>query len=281
MSLALNRISSTRYVAAMPQRELGGSCAQPSAAEAFDEVSRSSADAIEHSIERLAAQPGERLLEVGTGSGWAARRLAERQARVSAIDPARSAIAAAEALARARNLDITFTKGEAESLPCPDAAFDGVISAFGVTFAQRPEAAAAELARVCRPSGRLALAAWTPDGNAFGMFRVMKSYMPEPGGAPPASPFDWGRPERISQLLGEAFELRFEKGTSFYRAPSGDAAWLSHSKGYAPLRALLGQLGEVARARLKRDFIAFHDSFACGLGISVPRDYWLVVGKRR
>ncbi len=281
MSLALNRISSTRYVAALPPRELGGTCARLSVAQAFDEVGRSVADAIEHSIERLAPRPGERLLDVGTGCGWAARRLAERQAKVSAIDPARSAIAAAEALAKSRSLEIAFAKGEAEALPYPDAAFDGVVSAFGVTFAQRPQDAAAELARVCRPGGRLTLTAWTPDGNVFGMFRVMKPYMAAPDDAPSASPFDWGRPERVSQLLGEAFELSFEKGTSVYRAPSGEAAWRSHSRGYAPLRALLGHLGEVARARLKRDFIAFHDSFAGGLGISVPRDYWLVVGKRR
>ena len=81
MSLAFNRIPSTRYVAALPPRDLGGLCAPLSATEAYDEVGRSIADVIEHSIERLAPVPGERLLDIGTGSGWAARRMAERQAK--------------------------------------------------------------------------------------------------------------------------------------------------------------------------------------------------------
>ena len=47
-------------------------------------------------------------------------------------------------------------------------------------FASRPEAAALELARVCRKGGRIALTTWTPDGGVAKMFQVMKAYMPRP-----------------------------------------------------------------------------------------------------
>ena len=77
---------------------------------------------------------------------------------------------------------------------------------------QRPEAAASELARVVRPGGRIALSTWAPDGTVFGMFQVMRAYMPAPPPPAPPSPFAWGRPERIRELLGEAFDLRFENG---------------------------------------------------------------------
>lgn len=70
-------------------------------------------------------------------------------------------------------------------------------------FASRPESAAAELARVCRPGGRIALTTWTPDGNVLGMFRIIKSYMPpptDPENAPP-SPFEWG-PSELARAGG-------------------------------------------------------------------------------
>ena len=148
-------------------------------------------------------------------------------------------------------------------------------------FAGRPEAAAAELARVVRPGGRIALANWTPDGNVFGMFKVMRAYMPAPPVPAPPSPFAWGRPERVRELLGDAFDLRFEKGTSFYREPSPEAAWHTFSTGYGPTRTLHESLDEEQRAALKRDFIAFHAEFATELGICVPREYYVTIGTRK
>ncbi len=252
-----------------------------SAGRAYDEISRGIADAIEHCINRLAPEQNARILDVATGTGWTARRLADRGFAVTASDFAPEVVDAGKALAETRGLDIAFEQADAESLPYPDASFDAVISTFGVMFVQRPEEAAAELARVCRPGGRLALATWTPDGNVFEMFEVMKVFMPKPAGVPPPSPFEWGKPERIGELLGDHFDLAFEKGTSYYREPHGLAAWDTFLTGYGPLRTLASKLDEAAAEQLKRDFIAFHDGFATTLGICVPRDYWIVRGTRR
>jgi hypothetical protein len=127
----------------------------------------------------------------------------------------------------------------------------------------------------------VALTTWLPDSNLFKMFMVMKPYMPPPPTQAPPSPFEWGKEERVRELLGSAFDLRFEKATSFYREPSGEEAWNTFSTGYGPTKALAGSLDETRRAQLRRDFIAFHDSFPTELGICVPREYLLSVGLRR
>ena len=148
-------------------------------------------------------------------------------------------------------------------------------------FASRPEAVAAELARVCRKGGRIALSTWSPDGNVFGMFKVMKRYMPPPPVPAPASPFEWGRQERVRQLLGESFTLQFEPGTSYYREPNAEAAWETFSTGYGPTRMLAESLDDTRRAAFKSDFIEFHANFATELGVCVPRDYLVTIGTRR
>jgi hypothetical protein len=138
-----------------------------------------------------------------------------------------------------------------------------------------------ELARVCRPGGRLALAVWTPDGSVFDMFRIIQSYMPKPDGTPPPSPFEWGRPERARELLASSFDLGFEHGVSYYREPDGQSAWRTFLEGYGPVRTLAGKLDAEQRARLEADFTVFHDDYADELGITVPREYWVVRGTRR
>ena len=181
----------------------------------YDRISHSIADSIEHCVLRLNPQPGERILDLSTGTGWTSRLVARRGATVIGADIASGLLEAARATALAEGLAIDYQLADAEHLPFDTGAFDAVVSTCGVMFASRPEAAAAELARVCRPGGRIALTTWASDGTLFKMFEVMKRYQPAPPTPPPPSPFAWGRTERISELLGAAFELRFEPGTSY------------------------------------------------------------------
>jgi ubiquinone/menaquinone biosynthesis C-methylase UbiE len=248
---------------------------------AYDEISRGIADAIEHCVLRLNPLPGERILDLSTGTGWTSRLVAQRGASVVGADIAGDLLAAARAKAALANLAIDYQIGDAENLPFEDGAFDAVISTFGVMFASRPEAAAAELARVCRPGGRIALTTWKSDGNLYRMFEVMKRYMPAPPTPAPRSPFEWGRTLRICELLSGAFDLRFEPGVSYYREPSGAAAWRTFSTGYGPTRILAASLDADRRASFEADFTAFHDSFPTELGICVPREYWVTLGVRR
>lgn len=247
----------------------------------YEDISRGIADSIEHCVLRLDPKPGEKILDLATGTGWTSRVVARRGADVTGVDIGADLIAAAQERAAAEGLNISYEIGDAEHLPFEDGQFDAVVSTCGVMFASRPEAAAAELARVCRRGGRIALTTWLSDSTVFEMFMVMKPYMPPPPSPAPPSPFEWGRTERIRELLSDAFDLRFEKGTSFYREPSSEAAWETFATGYGPTKTLSDNLDEARRAELKRDFIAFHDGFTTELGICVPREYWVTIGVRR
>jgi len=246
----------------------------------YDQISRGIADSIEHAVLRLDPKPGERILDLSTGTGWASRLVARRGATVIGVDIAPDLLDSARAAAAAEGLNIEYQVGDAEALPFEDGAFDAVISTVGVMFATKQEAAAAELARVVRRGGRIALTTWTPDGNVFGMFSVMKRYMAAPASPAPRSPFEWGNPERVRELLGASFNLRFERATSYYREPSAEAAWWTFSTGYGPTKSLAMSLDPNRLEQFRDDFIAFHKTFATELGICVPREYLLTVGVR-
>jgi SAM-dependent methyltransferase len=247
----------------------------------YDEISRQIASALDHCVRRLDPKPGERILDLATGTGWTSRLLAARGAKVTGVDIAADLIDAAKAIGQSSGLAIDYEIGDAEQLRFADASFDAVVSTFGVMFAGQPEAAAGEIARVCREGGRIALATWRPDSNVFEMFKVMRAYMPAPPSPPPPSPFAWGSRERMQELFGTKFDLGFEDGETIYYDRNGEAVWHTFVTGYGPTKALAASLDDRARDSLKRDFVAFHDAFVAPLGIRMPRQYLLTVGTRR
>jgi SAM-dependent methyltransferase len=248
---------------------------------AYDRVSATVADAIVHCVLRLDPQPGEHILDVATGTGLAARRVAARGATVAGIDLGADLIAAATTFAGQAGLKIDFRIGDAEKLPLEDGSFDAIVSTFGVMFARHPQAAAAELARVCRQGGRIGLATWTPDSTIAGLFKVMRPYMPEPPAPAPPSPFAWGSIDRVRQLLGAAFDLRFETGTTVLRTPNALDVWELFVRGYGPTKTLATSLNAERRESLKHDFIAYHEGFTSELGVAMPRDYLVTIGVRK
>jgi len=247
---------------------------------AYDEVSRFIAEGIEHCVIRLAPKIGERVLDIATGTGWTSRRVAEHGAKVTGIDIAEGMLAGARAIAGERHLDIDYHLADAEALPFADGEFDAVISTCGVMFAGNREIAAAELARVCRKGGRLALMTWTPESNAAEMRKVLAPFMPPPP-SPPPSPFDWGRPEWLKETLGDAFEFGFEIGTLYHRIPDGEAGFEVLAAGFGPVKVLVENLEDEQRAAAKTDLVAFYERFREGIGVAMPYDYCIAVGTRR
>lgn len=150
---------------------------------------------------RLGIAPGTRMLDVGCGAGQIAIPAARAGAEVSGIDIASNLITQAQARAQAENVTVRFEEGDAEMLPYPDAAFDLVVSLIGAMFAPRPERVAAELLRVCRPGGRIAMANWTPDGHVGQMFKIIGKHVPP---SPlMASPLKWGDEATVRDRLGQ------------------------------------------------------------------------------
>src|SRR3954447_25083158 len=125
-------------------------------------------------VERAAPAAGERVVDVGCGTGNAALLAAERGARVTGVDPAARLLAVAREQARERSLDADFVAGDAAALPLAEGEADLVLSVFGVIFAPDVEAAAAEMARVTGPDGRVVFSAWIPEGPIAAVNRMAR-----------------------------------------------------------------------------------------------------------
>src|SRR5207245_258265 len=146
--------------------------------------------------------------------------------------------------------------------------------------AARPEDAAGELARVCRKGGRLGLVTWLPGDTIADLFKMMGSYLSPPADPPPSA-FEWGRRERLRELLGARFDLKFEGGITTLRRPSGKAVWDLFATGYGPTRSIAATLDADRHRQLQADFAAFHDAHRTELGVAMPREYLVTVGVRK
>ena len=152
-----------------------------------------------------AIQPGERVLDVGTGTGVAAVTAARKGARVSAVDLTPALLEHARENGRVAGVDIEWKEGDAEQIPFPDAGFDVVISQFAHMFAPRPDVVVGEMRRVLRPGGRVAFSTWPPDdvvGRTFAF--VGRNLPPPPPGAAP--PPQWGDRGIVTERLTPHFD---------------------------------------------------------------------------
>jgi len=231
-------------------------------------------------VERLAPRPGERWLDLATGTGAVARLAARAGADVTGQDLAPALVETAKEIAAGEGLSIRFEVGDAENLAYEDASFEILSSTCGVMFAPDHAAVAGELGRVCRPGGRLALACWRPGGGIGDLFRAMAPFQPSP---PPGvgSPFDWGREEHVAKLLGDAFELEFKEGDSLLVAASGEAVWELFVSSYGPTKTLYESLDPERREGLHRSFVDLHESRRVHDEIRYSRTYLLTFGVRR
>src|SRR5579862_3758132 len=149
-------------------------------------------------FDRLGVKPGTRLLDVACGAGQLALIAARAGADVTGCDIAPNWLEQARARAADEGLRIVFEEGDAESLPYADSQFEVVASLIGAMFAPRPELVAAELTRVCRPGGRIAMANWTSAGFIGKMFKTISGYI-APNGMP--SPVLWGDEPTVRRRL--------------------------------------------------------------------------------
>ncbi|MGH9673995.1 MAG: class I SAM-dependent methyltransferase, partial [Bryobacteraceae bacterium] len=122
---------------------------------------------------------------------------------VTGCDIATNWLEKARARAAAEGLEIVFEEGDAESLPYQDARFDAVVSVLGAMFAPRPDRVAAELTRVCRPGGMIAMANWTPSGFIGQMFRTITKHI-APSGMP--APVLWGDEATVRDRFREGID---------------------------------------------------------------------------
>jgi ubiquinone/menaquinone biosynthesis C-methylase UbiE len=228
-------------------------------------------------VARIYPQPGERWLDLATGTGAVALRAARAGADVTAQDLAAGLVETARQLAAQEALRIRFDVGDAERLDYADASFDVVSSAHGVVHAYDHGAVASELARLCRPGGRLGLTYWLPNPELQALMERV-GYV-RPRGAD--LPGDWMRREYVAGLLGEAFELKFAEAVCPWTGESGAAMWRLLIESDGPAREGVARLSGAERAALERDWIEYFEGHRTLRGISAPRPYLLILGRRR
>lgn len=246
----------------------------------YQRISETIADIHELIVKRLNPKAGDRWLDLACGTGAVSERAARAGADVVGIDLAPVLVETARERARERRLKIDYRVGDCERLEgVDDASFDVVSSTCGIMFAPDHEATARQLARVVRPGGRLGLANWTPEGGVGQMFRMMGPFQPGP---PPSSPFDWGREERVHELLGDAFQLDIQPHVSTIETADGEEYWQLFAMSYGPTKTLAESLSDDRREEFHRTWVDFFESkYREGDHIAQPREYLLIVGTRR
>jgi SAM-dependent methyltransferase len=250
-------------------RRVSGSAADVWSGASYERLAETFAPIHDRVVEALAIAPGERVLDVACGTGGVALRAARAGADVVGIDISADQLEKARRAAEAEGLAIRFEEGDAQELPYMDTEFDAVASAFGAIFAPDQQRTAAELARVCRPRGRLALTAWPTDAWSETHARAGRVFVED------ADSREWFEVEHVRGLLGDTFDLNFETGRWSVEAGSAAELWELVSNSMPPLRAWLASVDDAARDRAERVYL---DSLADG---SLEREYRLVTGVRR
>ncbi len=221
----------------------------------YDLFSRFMEKDAEQFFRRLGVTPGTRLLDVGCGAGQLALIAARAGAQVTGCDIATNWIEKARARAAAEGLQVTFEEGDAESLPYADAQFDAVISLIGAMFAPRPDRVAAELTRVCRPGGMIAMANWTPAGFIGQMFKAIARHI-APSGMP--SPVLWGDEATVRDRLREGIGvLEFSLRLYHFDYPfPPDAVVDFFRTNYGPMSRAFASLDMSGQAKLRSELVS-------------------------
>lgn len=219
----------------------------------FGQIARYTAPAAEQFVNRLKLTPGARVLDVACGTGNTALPAARAGARVTGVDIAGNLLEQGRARAAQEGLEIDFREGDAEQLPWADASFDAVITMFGAMFAPRPHLVAAELLRVCRPGGMIAMANWTPAGFVGEMFKLTAKHVPPPADVPP--PALWGDEATVQERLGAGVkELKLTRVMCDFECPFPPAGVVEFFRQYfGPTQAAFSRLDLKGQAAFAAD----------------------------
>lgn len=233
-------------------------------------------------VELAGVRPGEAVIDVATGSGNAALPAARAGATVTALDITPTLLQTASERAAAAGLRIEWVHGDAQAMPFADGRFDTVLSCVGVQFCSDPSAAAAELVRVCRPGGRIALIAWTREGF---IGHVLAAVGKATGGSGTGrSPLDWGSEAGLKELFGAGVSAITSQREDVGMVAASSEDWVDYmAAAYGPLvraRALLQARGEWTALRAELVAIAGDHDTGDGDGFAAHAQYLATVVSR-
>ena len=223
---------------------------------------------------------GARVLDVATGSGNAAIAAARFGCDVTGTDYVESLLERARERAEAERLPVDFALGDAEDIEYATGSFDAVVSVFGSMFAPDHRRTAAEMLRVTRPGGTVALASWTPDGFIGELFRTVAGFAPPPAGL--ESPTLWGTPAHLEEIFGPDVSWSHTTETFTFRFPSAEAFVEYFTAFYGPtlkaVEAAGGRAPELGSAIA--ELVRRWDRLGGDGPVAVPSAYLASVGSR-
>lgn len=197
---------------------------------------------------------GWTVLDVAAGNGNASLAAARRGCVVTSTDYVEALLDRGRRRAEADGYRIAFQVADAENLPFAEDMFDAVLSTVGVMFTPDQPRAAAELLRVCKPGGVIALANWTPEGFVGRIFKAIGKHLPPPAGV--RAPSFWGTESGIRQLFPNAHEISITRRAYKFRSLSPEH-WLDEFRTfYGPMLKAFSSLDDAGRISLETDLIA-------------------------
>jgi SAM-dependent methyltransferase len=182
-------------------------------------------------VGRIGLKPGMKVLDVGCGTGNQSIPAACAGAIVTGVDIAPNLLAQAEKRARDEKVNIQFQEADVEALPFSDGEFDVVMSMFAAMFAPRPKVAAAEMVRVCRPGGVIAMANWIPGSFIAERHEIASRYAPAPVSL--ESPMLWGDEVVVCERFGEGVTVSATKRTLVFDIPMSPGETNEHYSQYS------------------------------------------------
>jgi ubiquinone/menaquinone biosynthesis C-methylase UbiE len=222
----------------------------------FGQIAQSIENFAEEFMARQPLRPGARVLDVACGTGNLAIIAARQGCVVHGIDIAANLLSQAHARAAGAGLAIDFKEADAEALPFANDHFDLTVSMFGVMFTPQPSVATAELGRVTKPGGQIALANWTPEGFIGKMFGVFKAHLPPPPVGVP-SPMEWGHEATVQNRLQKGFtDVRLKRRIGLMRYPFPPAETVEFFRRYyGPTLRAFESLSPASQEALRRDLV--------------------------
>ncbi|MGB0749728.1 MAG: class I SAM-dependent methyltransferase [Magnetospiraceae bacterium] len=230
----------------------------------------------EELCETIDLKAGSVVLDVAAGNGNATLAAARRFCAVTSTDYVPSLLDQARARAEAEGHAIRFETADVEDLPFDDESFEVVMSSFGAMFAPNQMQTAAEMTRVCKTGGTIAMANWTADGFVGQLFKTIGKHLPPPAGL--QSPARWGDRTALQELFGDKVSnIKMTPKVFTFRYTSFDHFLSVFRTYYGPIHKAFLALGDDGAA-LEADIKALCDSLnrAGNDGFLVPSNYVIV-----
>jgi ubiquinone/menaquinone biosynthesis C-methylase UbiE len=253
---------------------------------AYDRIQRSVAGFGDAALKAAAAKAGERVLDIGCGTGGTTAELAKAvgsSGHVLGVDISAPLVE----VARAQKLEnVTFEVGDATTFPFQSGSVDLVFSRFGVMFFGDPVAAFRNIRRAVKPGGRLVFICWRPASEnpwAGVPMRAAQPHLPpieRPGPEDPGQ-YSFGDRARVERILTEAgfAAPSFEPVDQMLSQGKDISDVLSRISDFGPLARLFKEATEEQIAEAKDAIAEALKPYAKPDGVSLAGACWLVRAK--